>query len=69
VGLAREDALQRIPQLLEVVVDRGDDDRHILTCIVGLGRNWNGFVDPMAPKVDDCTSVSVEPAGPVSVVF
>jgi hypothetical protein len=28
--VTREDALQSLPQLLEVIVDGGDDDRHIL---------------------------------------
>lgn len=28
---AREDALQRIPQFLEVVIGRGDDDSHVLS--------------------------------------
>lgn len=30
IGVTGEDALQSLPQLLEVIVDGGDDDRHIL---------------------------------------
>lgn len=42
-------------------MNRRDDYRHIFACVVGIRRNWDRFVEPMAPEVNDCTDVSMEP--------
>lgn len=55
-----------LPQLLEVVVNRRDDNSDILGRIRWLRRDCEGFVAPMAEKVDDGAEVTVEPANSLS---
>lgn len=42
-------------------MDCRNDHRHILGLVVGLGGDWNGFVAPMAPEVDNCTQIPMDP--------
>jgi hypothetical protein len=58
--------LDGLPQLFEVIVNRRDDNRDILGRIIWLRRDWEGFVAPMAEKVDDGAEVTVEPANSMS---
>jgi hypothetical protein len=66
VWTARENALDGLPQLFEVIVNRRDDNRDILGRIRWLRRDWERFVAPMAEKVDDGAEVTVEPANSMS---
>ena len=61
VRVAREDALYRISQIREIVMDRRDDYRHIFGCIIRIGRNLDRFVAPMAPKVNYGAEIPVDP--------
>jgi hypothetical protein len=66
IWTARENALDGLPQLFEVIVNRRDDNRDILGRIRRLRRDREGFVAPMAEKVDDGAEVAVEPANSMS---
>jgi hypothetical protein len=66
IRAARENALDGLPQLLEVIVNCRDDNGDILGRIRRLRRDRDGFVAPMAEKVDDGAEVTVEPANSMS---
>jgi hypothetical protein len=61
VGTTCENALQRLPQFLEIVVNRGNNDSNIIGNIGGLGRDWDRLIEPMADGVAYETQVSVNP--------
>ncbi len=57
-------ALKRIPQVLELVVNGGDNNSDIGGCVLGLALPWKyGFICPMAYTVDDESQVAVDPVG------
>lgn len=59
--------MQRLPQLLKVVVDSWDDNGDIVTSIGRLRWNWDRLIYPVAYEVDDCSQVSIEPETPISL--
>lgn len=61
IRAARENALDGLPQLVEVIVNCRDDNRDVLGRIRRLRRDREGFVAPMTEKVDDGAEVAVEP--------
>lgn len=62
IRLAGQDALYGLPELLEIIVDRGNDDCYIFRSIRRVFGNRDRFVAPMAYKVDNGSDVAMKPA-------